>query len=46
MVFRRQKAFGLLAHAQNTVQQKRERREARAEHTGAPCGLGAAAEQV
>ena len=33
VVFRRQKALGLLAHAQNSVQQKRERREARTEHT-------------
>jgi hypothetical protein len=33
VVFRRHFAFGLLAHAQNSLQQKRERREARAEHT-------------
>ena len=33
VVFRRQKALGLLAHTQNSVQQKRERRKARAEHT-------------
>ena len=37
VVFRRRKALGVLAHAQNSVQQQRERGEARADHT-APRG--------
>ena len=38
-VFRRQFALGLLAHAQNRVEQKRERGEARDEQHSAGCAL-------